>query len=80
MRKVLITLAATLVATASAYAANLQGVVTEIDHDARTVALDGGESMKVIETADESSIEVGDNVTVVTDDATGEVTEIMVAE
>jgi DNA-binding MurR/RpiR family transcriptional regulator len=73
----LIALSATLVAATSAYAAEMQGVVAEIDHAARTVVLEDGASLMIAESADHGSIMVGDMVSLVTDDATGEVTEIM---
>lgn len=80
MRKALIAIAATLVATASVYAAEMQATVQEIQADTSTIVLDDGSELTVADGVDYSSIEAGDNVTIITDDATGEVTEIMAAE
>ena len=80
MRKLLIAFAATLVATVSVFAAQLQGVVAEVDAENRTVTLDDGNTLAVADGVDISSIAPGDTVNVVTDDASGEITEVMIAE
>ena len=80
MRKLLIAFAATLVATVSVFAAELQGVVAEVDNENRTVTLDDGATMPVAEGVDISSIAPGDTVNIITDDASGEITEVMIAE
>lgn len=80
MRKALIAIAATLVAATSVYAAEMQATVAEVQTDASTIVLDDGTALTVAEGVDYSSIEAGDNVSIVTDDATGEITEIMAAE
>lgn len=80
MRKALIAIAATLVATTAAYAAEIQGTVTEVNAETNTIVLDDGTSLTVAEGVDYSSIESGDNVNIITDDASGEITEIMAAE
>jgi len=80
MRKALIAIAATLVATTSVFAAEMQATVSEIQADTHTIVLDDGTSLVVADGVDYSSIEAGDNVTIVTDDASGQITEIMAAE
>ena len=80
MRKLLIAFAASLVATLSVFAAELQGVVAEVDAENRTVTLDDGSTMPVAEGVDISSIAPGDTVNIITDDASGEITEVMIAE
>lgn len=80
MRKALIAMVATLAATASVFAAEMQTGVESIDFDARAIVLSNGETLTVAEGVDFSSIEAGDIVNIITDDATGEITEIMIAE
>jgi len=80
MRKALIAIAATLVATTSVFAAEMQATVSEIQADTHTIVLDDGTSLVVADGVDYSSIEAGDNVTIITDDASGQITEIMAAE
>lgn len=80
MRKALIALAATLVAVASVHAAEFQSTVEAVDLEARAITFDNGEVLVAVESADISAIESGDVVNVVTDDATGEITQIKIAE
>ena len=80
MRKLLIAFAATLVATVSVFAAQFQGVVAEVDDENRTVTLDDGSTVPVADGVDISSIAPGDTVDIITDDASGEITEIAIAE
>lgn len=80
MRKLLIAFAATLVATVSVFAAQFQGVVAEVDDENRTVTLDDGSTVPVADGVDISSVEPGDTVDIITDDASGEITEIAIAE
>ena len=80
MRKLLIAFAATLVATASVFAAEMQAEVAEVRADSATVVLTDGTELTVAEGVDFSSIEAGDTVNIITDDASGQVTEIMIAE
>ncbi|GAB4355516.1 MAG: hypothetical protein Kow0026_14730 [Oricola sp.] len=80
MRKALIAIAATLVATTSVFAAEMQATVSDVQADTNTIVLEDGTELTVAEGVDYSSIEAGDKVNIVTDDATGEITEITAAE
>ncbi|MCI5074308.1 hypothetical protein [Oricola sp.] len=80
MRKALIALAAALAAVVSVHAEEFQAVVEAVDFDAQAVTFDDGETLIVSEGVDYSSIAEGDTVNVITDDSTGEITEIMIAE
>ncbi|WP_193176446.1 DUF1344 domain-containing protein [Oricola nitratireducens] len=80
MRKLLIAFAAIFVATVSVFAAQFQGVVAEVDDENRTVTLDDGSTVPVADGVDISSIAPGDTVDIITDDASGEITEVMIAE
>ncbi|MAZ18132.1 hypothetical protein [Oricola sp.] len=80
MRKALIALAATLVATASLQAAEMKMVVESVDYEGNTIVFTNGETMTIAEGVDFTSIDTGDNVTIITDDRTGEITQIEIPE
>ena len=80
MRKALIAMVATLAATVSLHAAEMQAVVETVDYDANAVTLDDGETLIVAEGVDYSSISEGDLVNIVVDDNSGEITEIVFAD
>ena len=80
MRKVLIALAATLVASASLQAAEMKAVVESVDYEGNTIVLTNGKTMTIAEGVDFSSIESGDQVAIITDDNTGEITQIEIPE
>lgn len=80
MRKALIALAATLVATASLHAAEMKAIVDSVDYEGNTIVLTNGETMTIAEGVDFSSIESGDPVAIITDDNTGEITQIEIPE
>jgi len=80
MRKALIALAASLVATAPLHAAEMKAVVVSVDYEGNTIVLTNGETMTIAEGVDFSSIESGDSVAIITDDNTGEITQIEIPE
>ena len=80
MRKALIAIVAGFAAISSAYAAEMQAVVSTIDHDARIVVLEDGTELTIAEGVDHSAVEEGDAVNLVVDDSTGMIVEIMLAE
>ena len=80
MRKALIALAATLVATASLQAAEMKVVVESVDYEGNTIVFTNGETKTIAEGVDFTSIETGDSVTILTDDSSGEITQIETTE
>ena len=80
MRKALIAMVATLAATVSLHAAEMQAVVEAVDYDANAITLDDGETLIVAEGVDYSSIAEGDLVNIIVDDNSGEITEIVFAD
>jgi opacity protein-like surface antigen len=80
MKKFLVAMSATLVAISTAYAAEMEGVVQSVDMDTMMIMMEDGTSVKAAEGVDISGVEAGDKVMVMTDDGSGEATEVMVSE
>lgn len=81
MRKILVLALVAFAAAGPAMSKEMKGVVSEIDAEAHTVMLEGNdEELKIVDSVDASDIEVGDEVSLMTDDSTGEVTDIYIAE
>ncbi|QKV17154.1 DUF1344 domain-containing protein [Oricola thermophila] len=76
MRKLLIALAATFLATVSAFSGEVEGVVKEIDMDARKIVLENGNSYTLAEDIEIDGIAEGDKVKLTYDDGTTNATAV----
>ncbi|MBO6551554.1 MAG: DUF1344 domain-containing protein [Roseitalea sp.] len=78
MKKLFIALAAGLAVTAGAFAAQMEAVIQSVDADSRLVVLEDDSELTVAEGVDLSALEEGAAVMITVDDATNEITEIVV--
>ncbi|MFZ2101886.1 MAG: DUF1344 domain-containing protein [Oricola sp.] len=76
MKKLLIAVAATLVATVSVFAGEVEGVVKEVNAETRIVMLEDGASYTAAEGVDLAAVAAGDKVKVTFDDGTTNATAV----
>ena len=76
MKTVLTSAAAALALITAAYAAEMTGVVVQVDPDARTIVLESGETFSIMDGVALEEIQPGTQVVVTYDDGTTNATAV----